>query len=209
MKMKIFYAAGALLLLSACGGKSGESADSTTAGESDDAAIEEMPQEKVTDLVCLDAHGDIERLVETVKENLYESNTTFLFDEEGHLVAINGEKVGMERDDNGMPVRLTINTSDDMGEPQQTYISFLYDDNNRLMTEKHEEYDASWNVIYTRDDSGRQTGMEINDGVGNRESYTFSYPENSTDEQGNWTTRTQTSNGVATTITRSITYRQR
>lgn len=168
----------------------------------------------ISDALCLDVRGKISKLEETVKNGLYEGITVYEFDDNGHLTksymkdsGVTNDDMKVSRNPQGIPTKLTMKVEDEMGDEQEYTISFAYDDQLRLVREQHENYDSSWTTEYNRDKDGKVTSMTVKDSFGGSEKSTFTYPEGSIDEKGNWTKRTADSGTDKTTVTRKIVYK--
>ena len=140
------------------------------------------PDEVITDALFMDAKGKIAKIEESVKRGLYNPITVYTFDDQGHLVSTElldsdagNSGIKVERDASGRPVKLIYDVEDDMGEPQQDTVSFIYDNNNRLIKENHESFDASWTTTYTRDNSGKIIEMRVDDPFGGNYKNSLSY----------------------------------
>ncbi len=220
MKRPKFLVLSAALLLTSCSGntKTGDSDSSALTDSADiitsdsvsaDSTTTNEPSEVViNDAICLDMKGNVKKLVETTEEGGYKSTTTYVFDNNGLLISMNGDPVKMKRDDTRRPIKVTYSEIDEDGDPQSSSVSFFYDEKNQLIREKHDTYQAGWSIVYKRDANGNVISEKISDDLGGGETISISYPDNSFDSSGNWTNRTTKSAGGTTKVTRKITYRQ-
>ncbi len=197
-----------LILLSSCGGKTKSDSEATndSSAVKADTLITEEAAEDITDAIIFNVKGQIWRIVERTKENLYESEDVYEFDGEGHLKSIQGlENLKVERDDKGRPIKLTYTILDEIEEPQESSIKYEYNDKNQLIKETQNLYDGDWIVDYTYDDEGRQVSKHIHSSIEDIPVMTFTYPDDGFDSNGNWIVRIQGGEQKAT-VTRTITY---
>ena len=172
--------------------------------EPKDAEKEVKAEKKVTDKVVIDVIGPVKSV--TYYNNGNKSDT-YMFDESGRLIQINGVDLTADnttRDEQGRLTSFVVKDVDDLGYEMNFTTGYIYDDNVRLKTVFYDSDVASWGETLTRNENGLAIGYVVESDV---EPNQVNYEYSVCDKKYNWTKLTTTdSYNNKNVVTRKIVY---
>jgi len=130
------------------------------------------------------------------------------FDEQGLIVAVDGEEPQIERDGKGRIIKLITSGEDEEGEAVEVATTVSYNQDGRVATTTTGD-EETWVYTYEYDPATGFASSRVYSCQGDSEKFSYTYsPER--DSFGNWTSRIESADGAEEDIIQrmSVTLRQ-